>query len=152
MRQILLRAAVLLMSWAIGLLIAAWIVPGVSLSVPGFIVAVVVFSVARAILSLPMLKLPRQYASLLLGGTGCVAPRLVHPRVGIDARASPLTIRHPGWPRRYHCGAHDRAITVARAADPRRVRLDLYNYPPADNGWCAGCPASKFCTSPGCAQ
>ena len=70
MRQILLRAAVLLMSWAIGLLIAAWIVPGVSLSVPGFIVAVVVFSVAQAILSLPMLKLPRQYASLLLGGTG----------------------------------------------------------------------------------
>ena len=72
MRQILLRAAVLLMSWAIGLLIAAWIVPGVSLSVPGFIVAVVVFSVAQAILSLPMLKLPRQYASLLLGGTGLV--------------------------------------------------------------------------------
>ena len=72
MRQILLRAAVLLMSFAIGLLIAAWIVPGVSLSVPGFIVAVVVFSVAQAILSLPMLKLPRQYASLLLGGTGLV--------------------------------------------------------------------------------
>ena len=72
MRQILLRTAVLLMSWAIGLLIAAWIVPGVSLSVPGFIVAVVVFSVAQAILSLPMLKLPRQYASLLLGGTGLV--------------------------------------------------------------------------------
>lgn len=72
MRQILLRAAVLLMSWAIGLLIAAWIVPGVSLSVPGFIVAVVVFSVAQAILSLPMSKLPRRYASLLLGGTGLV--------------------------------------------------------------------------------
>jgi hypothetical protein len=72
MRQILLRAAVLLLSFAIGLLIAAWIVPGVSLSVPGFIVAVVVFSVAQAILSLPMLKLPRQYASLLLGGTGLV--------------------------------------------------------------------------------
>ena len=72
MRQILLRAAVLLMSFAIGLFIAAWIVPGVSLSAPGFIVAVVVFSVAQAILSLPMSKLPRQYASLLLGGTGLV--------------------------------------------------------------------------------
>jgi len=60
------------MSWAIGLLIAAWIVPGVSLSVLGFIVAVLVFSVAQAILSLPMLKLPRQHASLLLGGTGLV--------------------------------------------------------------------------------
>ena len=71
-RQILLRAVLLLASWAIGLLVVAWIVPGVSLSVPGFIVAVVVFSVAQAILSLPMLKLPRQYASLLLGGTGLV--------------------------------------------------------------------------------
>jgi hypothetical protein len=70
MRQILLRAVVLLGSWAIGLLVAAWIVPGVSLSVSGFIVAVVVFSVAQAILSLSILKLSRQYASLLLGGTG----------------------------------------------------------------------------------
>ena len=63
MRQILLRAVVLLGSWAIGLLVAAWVVPGVSLSLSGFIVAVVVFSVAQAILSLLILK-------LLLGGTG----------------------------------------------------------------------------------
>ena len=70
MRQILLRAVVLLGSWAIGLVVAAWIVPGVSLSVSGFIVAVVVFSVAQAILTLSILKLPHGYASLLLGGTG----------------------------------------------------------------------------------
>ena len=70
MRQILLRAIVLLGSWAIGLLVAAWVVPGVSLSVSGFIVAVVVFSVAQAVLSLLILKLPHGYASLLLGGTG----------------------------------------------------------------------------------
>ncbi|HSS26151.1 MAG TPA: hypothetical protein VLL82_17570 [Mycobacterium sp.] len=70
MRQILLRAVVLLGSWAIGLLVAAWVVPGVSVSVSGFIVAVVLFSVAQAILSLVILKLPRGYASLLLGGTG----------------------------------------------------------------------------------
>ncbi len=69
MRQIL-RAVMLLASWTIGLLVAAWIVPGVSLSVPGFIVAVVVFSVTQAILSLSILKLPHRYASLLLGGTG----------------------------------------------------------------------------------
>jgi hypothetical protein len=66
----LLRAAVLLASWAIGLLIAARIVPGVSFSVSGFIVAVAVFAVTQAILSLSILKLPHQYASLLLGGTG----------------------------------------------------------------------------------
>ncbi len=70
MRQILLRAVVLLGSWAIGLLVAAWVVPRVSLSASGFIVAVVVFSVAQAVLSLSILKLPHGYASLLLGGTG----------------------------------------------------------------------------------
>jgi hypothetical protein len=70
MKQILLRAVVLLGSWAIGLLVAAWVVPGVSVSVSGFIVAVVLFSVAQAILSLFCLKLPHGYASLLLGGTG----------------------------------------------------------------------------------
>jgi hypothetical protein len=69
-RLILLRAVVLLASWAIGLLVAGWIVPGVSLSIPGFIVAVVVFAVTQAILSLSILKLPHRYASLLLGGTG----------------------------------------------------------------------------------
>jgi len=70
MSQILLRAVVLLGSWAIGLLVAAWVVPGVSVSASGFIVAVVLFSVAQTILSLFILRLPRAYASLLLGGTG----------------------------------------------------------------------------------
>ena len=69
-RQILLRAVVLLASWAIGLLVAARVVPGVSLSVPGFIVAVVVFAVTQAILSLSILRLPHRYVPLLLGGTG----------------------------------------------------------------------------------
>lgn len=72
MRQILLRVVLLLGSWAIGLLVAAWVVPGVSLSVSGFIVAVVVFSLAQAVLSLLISKLPHGYASLLLGGTGLV--------------------------------------------------------------------------------
>jgi Mycobacterial 4 TMS phage holin, superfamily IV len=70
MRQNLLRAVVLLASWAIGLLVAAWVVPGVSVSASGFIVAVVLFSVAQATLSLLILKLPHAYASLLLGGAG----------------------------------------------------------------------------------
>jgi hypothetical protein len=70
MRQSVLRAVVLLVSWAIGLLVAAWVVPGVSLSASGFIVAVVLFCAAQATLSLLIVKLPRAYASLLLGGTG----------------------------------------------------------------------------------
>ena len=72
MRQILPRAVVLLGSWAIGLLVAVWVVPHVSVSMPGFIVAVAVFSVAQVILSLVILRLPHGYASLLLGGTGLV--------------------------------------------------------------------------------
>jgi hypothetical protein len=72
MKQALLRAIVLLTSWAVGLLAAAWVVPGVSVSASGFIVAVVLFSAAQATLSLLIVKLPRAYASLLLGGTGLV--------------------------------------------------------------------------------
>jgi len=52
--------------------VAARVVPGVSVSVPGFVVAVVLFTVAQAALSLLIVKLPRAYASLLLGGTGLV--------------------------------------------------------------------------------
>jgi hypothetical protein len=70
MTQIRLRAVVLFGSWAIGLLVAAWVVPGVSLSLSGFVVAVAVFSVAQAMLLLLILKLPHGYASLLLGGVG----------------------------------------------------------------------------------
>ncbi|WP_029113433.1 phage holin family protein [Mycobacterium sp. URHB0044] len=70
MRQIVFRAVLLLPSWAAGLVVAAWIVPGVSSSVPGFVIAVLVFAVTQAILSFSILKLPHRYASLLLGGTG----------------------------------------------------------------------------------
>ncbi len=72
MKQALLRAVVLLVSWSIGLLVAARVVPYVSMSVSGFVVAVVVFTAAQATLSLAIVKLPRAYASLLLGGTGLV--------------------------------------------------------------------------------
>jgi hypothetical protein len=70
MRRILARAVVLLGSFAIGLLVAAWVVPRVSMSASGFIVAILVFSAAHVILSLLILKLPHGYASLLLGGSG----------------------------------------------------------------------------------
>lgn len=72
MKQTMLRAVVLLAPWAIGLLAAAWVVPGVSVSASGFVVAVVLFSVAQATLALFILRLPRAYASLLLGAAGLV--------------------------------------------------------------------------------
>ncbi|OBG26800.1 hypothetical protein A5672_06310 [Mycobacterium alsense] len=72
MKQTMLRAVVLLAPWAIGLLVAAWVVPGVSVSASGFVVAVVLFSMAQATLALFILRLPRAYASLLLGAAGLV--------------------------------------------------------------------------------
>lgn len=70
MRRIVLRAVVLLVSWAIGLAVAAWIVPNLRVSAPGFVVAVTVFAIAEALTSLVILKLPHEYASLVLGATG----------------------------------------------------------------------------------
>ena len=72
MGQILPRAVVLLGSWTIGLLVAARVVPHVSVSTSGFVVAVALFSVTQAMLSLVIVRLPHGYASLLLGGTGLV--------------------------------------------------------------------------------
>ena len=103
-RRILLRAFVLLASWAIGLLVAAWIVPRISLSVPGFIVAVLAFAVTQAILSPSISKLPHRYASLLLGGTGLastivaliLASVLTHG-LTIDGMASWLAITVVVW-------------------------------------------------------
>lgn len=73
MLRILLRAAVFLGSSAIGLLVAAWLVPGVSVRLSGFVVAVVVFSVAQAILSPFIFKVASRYASAFLGGIGLLS-------------------------------------------------------------------------------
>ena len=73
MVRFLLRVAVFLGSSAIGLLVAGWLVPGVSLSVWGFVTAVVIFTVAQAILSPFFLKMASRYASAFLGGIGLVS-------------------------------------------------------------------------------
>lgn len=73
MIRLLLRTAVFLGSAAIGLLVAAWLIPGVSVSVYGFITAVVIFAVAQAILSPFFLKMASRYASAFLGGIGLVS-------------------------------------------------------------------------------
>ncbi|MBU9765684.1 phage holin family protein [Mycobacterium sp. TNTM28] len=62
--------AIFLGSAAIGLLVAAWLVPGVSVSAWGFVTAVVIFAVAQAILSPFFLKMASRYASAFLGGIG----------------------------------------------------------------------------------
>ncbi len=72
MVRILLRAVVFLGSSAIGLLAAGWLVPGVSLRFSGFLLAVVIFAAAQALLSPFILKMADRYASALLGGIGLV--------------------------------------------------------------------------------
>ena len=103
-RRVLVRAVALLGSWAVGLLVAAWVVPDVSVTVPGFLVAVAVFSVGQALTSLVLLKLPHDYASLLLGGTGLVLTVLAlvvaagfSGGLGIDGFASWLTATLVVW-------------------------------------------------------
>lgn len=73
MIRFLLRIAIFLGSSAIGLLVAAWLVPGVSVSAWGFVTAVVIFAVAQAILSPFFLKMASRYASAFLGGIGLVS-------------------------------------------------------------------------------
>lgn len=73
MIRFLLRIAVFLGSSAIGLLVASLIVPGVTLRPLGFLTAVVLFTVAQAILSPFFLKMASRYASAFLGGIGLVS-------------------------------------------------------------------------------
>jgi hypothetical protein len=94
MVRVLLRAAVFLGSSAIGLLVAAWLIPGVSVSVSGFIVAVVVFSVAQALLSPFVFKMARRHASAFLGGIGLVSTLVALIIASVFTRG--LSIRGPG--------------------------------------------------------
>jgi hypothetical protein len=71
--RFLLRVLVFLGSSAIGLLVASWLVPGVSVRPLGFVTAVVIFTVAQAILSPFFLKMASRYASAFLGGIGLVS-------------------------------------------------------------------------------
>ncbi len=73
MVRFLLRMVVFLASAAIGLLVAGLIVPGVTVRPVGFVVAVVVFALAQAILAPFFLKMASRYASAFLGGIGLVS-------------------------------------------------------------------------------
>lgn len=72
MIRFLLHLVINLITAAIGLLLAAWIVPGVSLQPAGFVVATLVFAFAQGILGPFVFNVARQYASPILGGIGLV--------------------------------------------------------------------------------
>lgn len=72
MIRFLLHAVINLVTVAIGLLIASWLIPGVTLQPAGFTVAVLVFALAQGILGPFVFNVARQYASPILGGIGLV--------------------------------------------------------------------------------
>ena len=73
MIRFLLSVAISVVSAAIALLVASSLIPGVRVSASGFIIAVVVFTAAQAILGPFVFNLARQYASAVLGGIGLVS-------------------------------------------------------------------------------
>jgi len=71
--RFLLRTGINLVDSLLALLLAAWLIDGVSVSWSGLIIAVVVFTVAQAILAPFVFNMARQYASAVLGGIGIVS-------------------------------------------------------------------------------
>lgn len=76
MIRFLLSLGISLVSAAVALLVASAVVDGVRVQVGGFVVAVVVFAVAQALLSPFVFSIARKYASAVLGGIGIVSTML----------------------------------------------------------------------------
>lgn len=72
MVRLMARMVVELVANAIGLVVAAWLLPGFSLSVMSFFVVVAVFTAARFILAPLVFKLSFTYARALTGGIALV--------------------------------------------------------------------------------
>ncbi len=73
MIRFLLSVAISLVSAAVALIVASALIPGVELSASGFLIAVLVFTIAQGILAPFVFNLARQYASAVLGGIGLVS-------------------------------------------------------------------------------
>lgn len=69
----LIRTAIFLGSAALGIWVASLLLADFSVSVTGFVVALLVFVVAQWILSPLILKLTRKYANAFIGGVGLVS-------------------------------------------------------------------------------
>lgn len=73
MIRLLIRTAIHLGTAALAILVTAWILPDFHVSFGGFLVAVIVFTLAQAILTPFIINVARKYASALLGGIGLVS-------------------------------------------------------------------------------
>lgn len=73
MIRFLLSIAISLVSAALALLVISAVVDGVQVHATGFVIAVIVFTAAQALLAPFVFNLARQYASAVLGGIGLVS-------------------------------------------------------------------------------
>jgi hypothetical protein len=73
MIRLVVRALVYLLSASIGLLAATMLIDGFAVHVGGFVVAVVVFSLAQLVLGPFIFTVVRKNANALLGGVGLVS-------------------------------------------------------------------------------
>ncbi|SER71787.1 4 TMS phage holin, superfamily IV [Propionibacterium cyclohexanicum] len=76
MMRFLLTVASHLVTSAVALLLAAWLIDGVSVALAGFLLAVGVFTASQAILSPFIFNLARKHAPAILGGIGLVSTLL----------------------------------------------------------------------------
>jgi putative membrane protein len=73
MIRLLVRTAVLLLANAVGLIVAATLLDGMSLDALGFIIAVVIFTVAVAVLQPFLARMLQKGGSAALGGVALIA-------------------------------------------------------------------------------
>ncbi|QJW35007.1 phage holin family protein [Cellulosimicrobium protaetiae] len=73
MIRFLLSFAINVVLAALGLLLASSLFDGVTVHASGFVVAVLIFAVAQAILAPFVFNVARKYASAILGGIGLVS-------------------------------------------------------------------------------
>lgn len=73
MIRFLIHIGIALATSALALLICSWVLTDFALQPAGFVLAVVVFTAAQAILAPLVFAIARRYASALLGGIGLVS-------------------------------------------------------------------------------
>jgi uncharacterized membrane protein YvlD (DUF360 family) len=73
MIRLIVRTAVLLAANAVGLIVAAALLDGVSLDVTGFVIAVVIFTVVLALAQPFLISVLRRNNSSVLGGVALIA-------------------------------------------------------------------------------
>ena len=93
MVRLLIRIAIFLVSAAVGLFVAALLLPGFGLTTEGFLITIVVFAIVQGVLTPFIAKLAARHARAFLGGVGLVSTFVALLIASLFAGG--LTIR--GW-------------------------------------------------------